>query len=186
MNVANNEDNTALTIALDQMAREIVLQILQAGAELNVVQHSRLVSLTISSKDTPLLDLVISKKVSLDGAVYYALDSRLGLDYQYLLNLLLKLIKAEANLVQLEELQDATLPRFSPTEDRHAIIVASRRGITNPVDMLLSSSASTTDRNKYRESALLVAVRYAQLLHENAPTAVNIADDNGATVLSNH
>ncbi|KAF2632352.1 ankyrin, partial [Macroventuria anomochaeta] len=186
LDVTNDEGDTALTIALDENAGEVILRLIEAGAELKYLgQHSALVALAISSRNMPVLDILIQNQINLDGAVYFVLDDESAQGDPSLLGLVSKLLEAKANTTKSKE---GPLSGFSGRYDHHALTVASRSGTTKMVDLLLSYGASATDQNERGETPLMAAVinghkQIVQTLLQSAPSAVEIADENGTPVL---
>nr|GFD57748.1 hypothetical protein [Tanacetum cinerariifolium] len=59
LDVANKDGDTALTIALDEKAVEVVLRLINAGASLEYLgQESALVKMAISQRSLTLLDIL--------------------------------------------------------------------------------------------------------------------------------
>ena len=147
VDVMNEEQDTALSIALDEGYEEVVLRFITAGAELSSVPHSELVSLALSSRETLLLHALIASRIDLSGAVFLALSDIAYLPKVHLLSIVSKLIKAGAKLERSEKLDNVLHYQIAHRGDRHAIAVAARRGLLSVIELLLANGASAVDCN---------------------------------------
>jgi ankyrin repeat protein len=195
VNITNNEGDTALAIALDEMAREVILRLMEAGAEPQCLGEERaLVSLAMNTKNLALLDTLIEKNVNLDGLVFLVLRGQLQQGDQTLKTLVSKLLKVGADTTRVHDLEDeeesddGDMEMFDNADD-DALFVATRSGQTELVNLLLSNGSSADIQNKRGETPLLIATKnndreIAQTLLRNAPWAVEIEDVYGDSALT--
>jgi ankyrin repeat protein len=191
----NKDGDTPLTISAAENVGEVALKLIEAGATLRYPgQSAALVSCAIRSRNVRLLKKLVEKNVNLDGAVYFTLQEFENGDGA-LEVFLSELLRAGANTSRSQQL-DGTFERESEDEyesdgemrDDHAISVASRRGQTAAVKMLLCHGISATTRNQQGETPLLIAVEEthhdtARVLLEKEPSAVELEDEDGRTAL---
>ncbi|KAF2443471.1 hypothetical protein P171DRAFT_389689, partial [Karstenula rhodostoma CBS 690.94] len=198
INAQNQDGDTALDIALDQRMGEVILNLVEAGADLKFMgRETALVAHAISSRNIPLLSILIEKKLNLDGAVFFALKGQPPQRDLVLERIVFQLLGAGANTARSLELNDVPQPEDyeeddEEEEDRYdsdALALASRNGLADIVEMLLSLDAPATSQNDFGECPLLIAVLNG---HENivkklllrAPSSVELADHLGSTALS--
>ncbi|KAL7918361.1 ankyrin repeat protein [Trichoderma austrokoningii] len=185
----NHDGETPLAIALTLNAAEVILKLIEAGADLKIFgQQSALVFCAIRNRNETLLLKLLEKRVKLDGAVYFALKE---LSYKNSDNVLEKflseLLKAGANTGKLPGFDESSEDEYEDESDDEAVVLASRRGQTAIVNLLLTHGASATSRNKHGEFPLLVAAEngheaVAKILIDNKAD-VNARAQNGLTPL---
>ncbi|KAL1598572.1 hypothetical protein SLS59_006859 [Nothophoma quercina] len=195
---AQNEDgDTALDIALDQKMDAVILELIEAGAEGYLGRETELLAHAVKSRNTKLLSIMIERNLNLDGAVFFALEDRLSRQDPGLERVVLQLLNAGANTARSSELSDTVHPEdYNEDEedkddgrhDNDALALASRRGLTSVVEMLLTHHAPVTSRNNVGECPLLIATRngheeIVQMLLRKAPSSVEIASEEGCTAL---
>ncbi|KAF2728203.1 hypothetical protein EJ04DRAFT_393942, partial [Polyplosphaeria fusca] len=200
LNSRNNDGDTALDIALEQRAGEVILKLIEAGADLKYLgRETALVSYAISSRNTKLLSISIENKLDLDGAVFFALGDRLSQRDSVLEEMVSELLKAGADIArsskynrspELENYdEDESDDEIHGTHDDDALFLASRRGLVGVVDLLLSHNALATRQNYLGECPILVAtegghVETVQSLLRKEPSSVEIEDSEGRTALT--
>ena len=206
VNAANKDGDTVLNIALDQKAGNVILKLIEAGADLKYMgRETELVRHTISSGNMPLLAKLIEKNINLDGAVYFALKNHSPQQDYALEDLIEELLKAGANTNRLLDLERVANDEYSyEDEDDHdhdhdhdddesqfddSLILASRRGLINVVNLLLSNGASASFCDKFGRTPLMFATQnehkeVMQSLLENAPSMVEMEDEEGYTALN--
>ncbi|KAH7072874.1 hypothetical protein BKA63DRAFT_544167, partial [Paraphoma chrysanthemicola] len=189
----NQDGDTALNIALEQRMGKAILGLIEAGADLKYLgRESALVAHAISSRDEKLLSMLIEKEVDLDGAVYFAVKDQPPQRDLVLERIITKLLDAGADTARSLDLNEISEPWFFDDEfeddmdDTDALAIASRRGLTEVVEILLSYNAPATLPNHYAECPLLIAVKgghgnVVKLLLQRAPSSVEMADDDGET-----
>ncbi|KAL7928945.1 ankyrin repeat protein [Trichoderma chlorosporum] len=219
INAENNDGDTPLALALEMNAEEVVLKLIEAGADLNFPgPQTELVFYAIYKRNKTLLSKLLAKNVKIDGAVYFALEELSYKDCDDVLeDFLSELLKAGANTGKLQEVDnfehegededevmlddedesdDEAMRDDDVESDGEAIILASRRGQTAIVNLLLSHDALATARNKHGRFPLLVAVEnghepIVKLLLENGRARllidkgadINLSDKDGLTPL---
>ncbi|KAL7901866.1 ankyrin repeat protein [Trichoderma sp. SZMC 28014] len=188
VNAENNDGETPLAIVLTLDAAEVILKLIEAGADLKIFgQQSALVFCAIRNRNETLLLKLLEKSVKLDGAVYFALKELSYKDSDDVLEKFLsELLKAGANTSKSLEFDESFADKYE--RDDEAILLASRSGRTTIVNLLLIHGASATSRSKHGRFPLLVAAEngheaVAKLLIDNGAD-VNASDGNGLTPLS--
>ncbi|QYT05591.1 hypothetical protein H0G86_012480 [Trichoderma simmonsii] len=197
INTANNDGEMPLTIALTEDYEDVILKLVEAGADL-FEKQTELVLRAIRNKSKTLLLKLLGRNVKLDGAVYFALKelSYKGCD-NVLEELLSELLKAGANIHKSQEFDKSfEAERDNEAElngedgrDDDALLLASRRGQTAIVSLLLSHGASETLRNKHGRSPLMVATENGheatvKLLLENRAGRNDEAERDEALLLA--
>lgn len=183
LNATNNDGDTALTIALDDNAEDLVLRLIEAGAELKYLgQQSALITLAIRSGNVTLLDVLIEKQVDLDGAVVFALEDQSVRENHDFLIIISKLLEAGGSTTRSKQFEGTS------TSGHDALAVASEMGMAEIVNLLLSYGALATSQNVHGETPLLAAVRNGhnetvRALLQGAPESVEISGDDGVLVL---
>ena len=198
LNAQNNDGDTALDIALEQKMGGVIFKLIEAGANLEYLgRETALVAHAVSSRNTELLSRLIEKKLSLDGAVFFALKDQLPQRDLVLEGIISQLLSAGANTARQPELHDRPEPEdYDDEEDENdgrydadALVLASRRGLTGIVEMLLDHGAPAALQNDYGECPLLIATKsghedIVRILLSRAPSSVDMEDDGGDTALS--
>lgn len=177
VNAENNDGETPLIIALTLVgAEEVILKLIKAGADL-FGQQTELVFYAIRHRNKTLLLKLLRRNVQLDGAVYFALRelSYKGCD-NVLEEFLSELLKAGANTYKSLKFDKSFEDRHEHDYDCEALLLASRRGQTAIVNLLLSHGASANSRNIRGNFPLLMAARMG---HE---PIVKLLLENGADV----
>lgn len=73
INAQNNADEMALDFALAQNMGEIVVKLIEAGANLRYLgRETAFVVHAVSNKNTKIFSILVEKKLKLDGAVFFA------------------------------------------------------------------------------------------------------------------
>jgi ankyrin repeat protein len=198
VNTENNDGDTPLTIALTEKAEEVIFKLIEAGADLKIFgREAGLVFYAIRNRNKVLLKKLIEKNAKLDGAVYFALTELSYEDNDVLGEFLSELLKAGANTSKSPEFDQSSEIENEDEEDDYesgyeyddeAILLASRRGQTAMVSLLLSHSASVTSRSNCGRFPLVVAVEngheeVVKVLLRNAPSASAMEDFGGRTAL---
>ncbi|KAH7356018.1 ankyrin repeat-containing domain protein, partial [Pyrenochaeta sp. MPI-SDFR-AT-0127] len=196
VNAENDDGDTALTIALTEKADNVIFELIEAGANLKYMgRESMFVFYAVSSRNMKLLDLAIKKNLNLDGAVFFALKDHTPEGDSVLEEIVSELLKAGANTSRSHEFERMSKPEDFDEDyedediiDDDALMLASRRGVLSMVELLLSHGVSATSRNVLGEFPLLVAVdngheNVIQALLRSVPSAVEMADSDGRTVL---
>jgi ankyrin repeat protein len=213
VNTENNEGDTPLTTALTEKSSEVILKLIDAGADPKFFgTETALVVFAIRNKDEILFMKLIEKKVNLEGAIYFALQELSSVDDGDVLEKFLsELLQAGANISKTQEIDmncemhmeendnydhyedtgvDENEADYGSESDDDAVLLASRRGQAAAVNLLLSHGASATSQNKHGRFPLLVAAENNQeeivkiLLKSTPPTAVEMKDSSGRTPLS--
>ncbi|KAI4940877.1 hypothetical protein J4E91_011134 [Alternaria rosae] len=197
LNAQNNDGDTVLDIALEQKMGGIIFKLIEAGANLEYLgRETALVAHAVSSRNTELLSKLIEKKLSLDGAVFFAIKDQLPQRDLVLEGIISQLLSAGANTARQPELHDRPEPEDYDEEDENdgrydadALALASRRGLTSIVEMLLDHGAPAASQNDSGECPLLIATRsgheeIVRMLLPRAPSSVEMEDDGGDTALS--
>ncbi|CAN9183856.1 unnamed protein product [Alternaria alternata] len=197
VNVQNEDGDTALDIALEQKMGKVIFKLIEAGANLEYLgRETALVAHAVSSRNTELLSRLIEKKLSLDGAVFFALKDQLPQRDLVLEGIISQLLSAGANTAKSLELNDLPEPEDYDDEDENdgrsdddALGLASRRGLTSVVEMLLEHGAPAALQNDSGECPLLIATRnghkdVVRLLLSRVPSSVEMEDQRGNTALN--
>ncbi|KAL1604867.1 hypothetical protein SLS60_004407 [Paraconiothyrium brasiliense] len=208
---AQNEDgDTALDTALDQNMSEVIVKIIEAGAELKYLgRETALVRCAVSRRDMELLAIVLERKLNLDGAIFFALKDQLSQRDPVLERIVSQLLSDGANTArssddppQSEDSDDEDSDdedsddEDSDDEDENsnrydddALALASRRGLTSMVEILLAHDAPADLKNAHGECPLLIATVYehediVRMLLPRAASSVELEDNLGRTALS--
>ncbi|KAL7780982.1 ankyrin repeat protein [Trichoderma afarasin] len=196
INAESNDGETPLAITLTLAgAEEVILKLIEAGADCFRL-HTWPVYYAICERNKTLLLKFLEKNVKLDGAVYFALKELSYKDRDDVLEeFLSELLKAGANTNKLQgfdrgfedELEDED--EDEDALDDEALLLASRRGQTAIVDLLLSHGASATSRNQYERFPLLAAIEndhvpIVKLLLENGGEPDSEAERTGLLFLA--
>ncbi|KAF1936656.1 hypothetical protein EJ02DRAFT_515694 [Clathrospora elynae] len=163
----NKDGDTALEMALDHEAEEVIYKLIEAGADLKYLgRETALVSHAISSRNIRLLSICIEKKLDLDGSVVFALRDCLPTRDCVLEDIISKLLGAGANTARAQDIgrvpehedSDEDFDEDERETDRaysdDALMIASRLGLTSIVHILLSHGSSATYRNNIGEFPL--------------------------------
>jgi ankyrin repeat protein len=194
----NQDGDTALNIALDQEMDEVILKLIEAGADLKYMgRETALVAYAVSTRNTKLLSILIENGLNLDGAVFFALKDQLPPRDPVLEHIVSQLLSAGANTAKSPELNGLRQPEDSDDEeeenddryDNDALALASRRGFTGVVEMLLAHDAPASLQNDFGKCPMLIATEnghkdIVQMLILKDPASVELADHNGETALS--
>jgi len=198
LNAKNNDEDTALDIAIERDAREVVLKLFEACDDLKYMERqAAVVAYAISIGNTELLSILIRERVDLHGAVYFATEICTTQRDQVLEEMVSELLKAGADTarsfknVRSAQPEDYDTDR-SENDDAHdndALMLASRRGLVGIVDLVLSRGALATRQNDRGECATLVAadnghVETVQSLLRKEPSSAGIEDSAGRTALT--
>ncbi|KAM6487335.1 ankyrin repeat protein [Trichoderma sp. SZMC 28011] len=202
VNAENNDGETPLIIALTLVgAEEVILKLIKAGADL-FGQQTELVFYAIRHRNKTLLLKLLRRNVQLDGAVYFALRelSYKGCD-NVLEEFLSELLKAGANTYKSLKFDKSFEDRHEHDYDCEALLLASRRGQTAIVNLLLmghepivklllenGADVNAEQTSNYGRTSLWVALlsgheAVAKLLIDKGAD-VNVSDINGTTLLS--
>ncbi|KAK1513541.1 uncharacterized protein CCOS01_14483 [Colletotrichum costaricense] len=187
LDLKNRDGETPLTVAATMKAGEVIFKLIEAGAVLELFGHPfELVSYAIRHGDRKLLSILLKKGVKHDGAIFSAvkdLPENVDLD---VLEVLSELLKAGGNTRK-----STNFVWTSEDEDEYgyedeAMIVASRRGQTAIVSLLLSHGASAEVLDDSGNFPLLVAARNGhketvEVLLHHAPQMVEVSDSNEQT-----
>jgi ankyrin repeat protein len=199
INAQNKDGDTALDLALEHKMGGVVFKLIETGANLEYLgRETALVAHAVSNRSTKLLSLLIEKKLNLDGAVFFALKDKLPQQDPVLEGIISQLLSAGANTARSLELNDHhRLDDYYDDEedenngwyDDDALGLASRRGLTSVVEMLLEHGAPAALQNENGECPLLLATRnghedIVRMLLPRAPPTVEMEDDNGDTAWS--
>ncbi|KAF2995333.1 Ankyrin repeat domain-containing protein 44 [Curvularia kusanoi] len=186
LDVANDDGDTALTIALEEQNSEVTVRLIQAGVKLEYLgDPSALVRIAISSRNKALINVLITKGVNLDGAIYHLLVDETVVDHCGTFDLVSQLLRAGADYINSLVPQQPSNSTALP-DDHHALILAARKGLSEIVELLIFHGASPMVQNIRGDTALMAAVQdhrreVVQLLLRLAPTSVNIEDNRGHT-----
>ncbi|KAL6798490.1 ankyrin repeat protein [Trichoderma sp. SZMC 28012] len=174
INAENDDGETPLMIALALDAEEVLLKLFEAGAHL-FGQPTWPIFYAIRDRNKTLLLKLLGRNFELNGAVYFALKelSYKGCD-NVLEKFLSELLKAGGNTHKSQDFNKSY--EDEDDYDDEALLLASRRGQTAIVNLLLSHGASATSRNKFGRFPLLVA---AENGHE---PIVKLLLENGGVV----
>lgn len=193
VDVENNDGDTPITIALAEKAGVVIFDLIEAGAELKFFgRETSLVFCAISSRNKALLTKLIEKEVGLDGAVFFAIQELSGNDDILLEEFISDLLKAEAGTSKVLEFDTDIHLNYDEDEaeqiDQDALQIASRKGLTTVVQLLLSHGVSAYSRNLHGECPLLIATlnhhqETATVLLRAAPSSVEVEDGDGNTAL---
>jgi ankyrin repeat protein len=197
VNAKNKDGDSVLDIALDQKAEDVIVKLIEAGADLKYLgRESALVFFAISSRNMKLLSMCIEKKLNLDGSVAFALRGHPPQQDHIFEDIISKLLKAGANTARATSFDSISEPEdygedeidTGESYDDDALMMASRRGLVSIVNLLLTHGSSATSANEIGEIPLLVAtknghVETVQSLLRKEPSSVNIEDDEGRTAL---
>lgn len=199
INTQNNGDETALDFALEHNMGGVVLKLIEAGVNLKYLgREAALLAHAISNRNTNLLSTLIEKKLNLDGAVFFALKDQLPRRDLVLEGMIFQLLSAGANTArslelnavsEIEDYEEGIDDEENGEYDTDALALASRRGLTNVVEMLLQHGAPAALQNALGECPLLIAVLYRhkeviKKLLSRAPSSVEIQDQYGDTAWS--
>ncbi|KAK5995239.1 Serine/threonine-protein phosphatase 6 regulatory ankyrin repeat subunit B [Cladobotryum mycophilum] len=203
INTENYDGDTPLTIALAENAEEVIFKLIEDGADVKYFQsEAALVFHALHHRNKLLLLTLIEKKAKLDGAVYFALKEMPleGRDY-VLEELISELLKAGANTSKLLESEknnkdpywdddddDDDEDDWETNEYDDGILLASRRGQTAMVKLLLSHGASAIFQDEHGTCPLLAAVEnghaeLAKVLLYHDPSAVAMKNSSGLAAL---
>lgn len=174
LNTSNEDGDTALAIALDEQAIDVIIDLFEADPELDTKgQESGLVACAIATMDSRLLKILFVRHINLEGAVFFALFEKSKESEEALLNLVSTLLQAGADTRRSQSLNwTSTQLQTGSTRiderdellfDDDALIIATRRGYLSLVDLLISHGASVMTPNALGETSLAVAVRKGRL-----------------------
>ncbi|KAF5846987.1 hypothetical protein GGP41_003240 [Bipolaris sorokiniana] len=200
INAQNSDDETALDFALGYNMSGVIEKIIGVGANLNYLgREAALVAHAISSRNTELLSTLIEKKLKLDGAVFFALKDMLLQRDPVLEGIIFQLLSAGANTARSLELTDFPERRYPDDDDLEfenngnydtdALALASRRGLTDMVEMLLQHGAPAALQNDLGQCPILIATEngheeVVKILLSSAPSSVETKNMKGDTALS--
>ncbi|KAK0373436.1 hypothetical protein CLIM01_09202 [Colletotrichum limetticola] len=194
LNMENGDGETPLTVAATVKAREVIFKLIEAGADLELFgRQSELVQYAIRHRDKRLISIMLEKGVELDGAIFYAVKDMSENDDLDGLFILSKLFEAGGNTRKSTDFDRTFGNDEEEDEDEYeyedeAMNVASRRGHTAIVSLLLSHGASAEIEDTHGDFPLLIAARHGHeetvefLLH-NAPQSVKLIDGDGLSAL---
>ncbi|KAJ4988027.1 hypothetical protein SVAN01_06439 [Stagonosporopsis vannaccii] len=157
VNVMNDDDDTALAIALDEKAETVVERLIEKGAELERLlgREDALVRLAIGRRNQKLLDIVFQRHLNLDGAIWYALEDSSAQDPESLLGLVERLLESGAKVTKPQG--DEGIPVPPNQQDDHVLVLASRLGLVAVVDRIISHCTSDSNAHLPWQAALLAA-----------------------------
>lgn len=201
VNTKNDEGETPLTVALTELAGDVIFKLIESDVELEYFGGKPdLLRYTICQRDEKLLKKLIEKKLSLDGGVYFAVKELSRAEDKVLESFISRLLEAGGDTIKLQDL-DKTVEQGNRSEsedesddesdfalDDQALILASRQGQTKIVDLLLSHGASSIYRNVRGEFPLMEAVmecheKLVETLLQADPSAATMQDEDGETAL---
>ncbi|XP_014561660.1 hypothetical protein COCVIDRAFT_22261 [Bipolaris victoriae FI3] len=175
INTQNNGDETALDFALEHNMGGVVLKLIEAGVNLKYLgREAALLAHAISNRNTNLLSTLIEKKLNLDGAVFFALKDQLPRRDLVLEGMIFQLLSAGANTArslesnavsEIKDYEEGVEQEKNGGYDTDALALASRRGLTNVVEMLLQDEVIKKSLSR-------------------APSSVEIQDQYGDTAWS--
>ncbi|KAG7046926.1 hypothetical protein JMJ77_0015143 [Colletotrichum scovillei] len=187
LDLKNHDGETPLTVAATVKAGEVIFKLIEAGADLELFGHPfELVSYAIRDGNKKLFSILLEKGVKHDGAIFSAvkgLPENVDLD---VLEILSELLKAGGNTRKSTNFVWTSEDEDEYAYEDEAMIVASRRGLTAIVSLLLLHGASAEVLDDSGNFPLLVAARNGHeetvkvLLH-HAPQMVEISDSNEQT-----
>ncbi|KAK1485584.1 hypothetical protein CCUS01_03724 [Colletotrichum cuscutae] len=191
LDLKNRDGETPLTVAATVKAGEVIFKLIEAGADMELFGHPfELVSYAIRHGDKKLFSILLKKGVKHDGAIFFAvkdLPENVNLD---VLEILSELLKAGGNTRKLSNFvwtfEDKDEDEYGYEDE--AIIVASRRGQTAVVSLLLSHGASADTECRAGQFPLLVAAHHGheetvEVLFRNAPQMVERTGMDGLSAL---
>ncbi|UQC83602.1 uncharacterized protein CLUP02_09096 [Colletotrichum lupini] len=191
LNMKNGDGETPLTVAVTVKAGEVIFKLIEAGADLELFGHQMgLVLYAIRHRDKKLISILLEKGVELDGVIFYAVK-RLSEDSDLDgLEILSKLLEAGGNTRRstyfdwVFDDEDEIEDEFA--YDNEAMILASRRGHTAIVSLLLSHGALADIRDDFGDFPLLIAAsnghkETVEVLLDHAPHIVEMEDESGLT-----
>ncbi|KAH7077157.1 hypothetical protein FB567DRAFT_477751, partial [Paraphoma chrysanthemicola] len=196
INARNKDGNTALSFAVQQGMSRVILNLVEAGADVKyLLQGNAFVAYAISSRNMHLLSLSIEKKLNLDGTVFFAIENQLPRRDPVSEQIVTQLLESGASTARSLDLNSPFESRFVNVRygneriDTNALALASRRGLTEVVEILLFHDVPATLQNDIGECPLLIAVKngrdsIVKMLLQRAPASVEMADHDGATPLS--
>ncbi|KAL6819660.1 ankyrin repeat-containing domain protein [Trichoderma sp. SZMC 28015] len=176
INAENNAGEAPLWIALTVDAEEMIMKLIEAGADLHVFRlQTWLVAYAICNRNKTLLLKLLEENVKLKGAIYFALEELSYKDCDDVLEeFLSELLKAGANTHKSRRFTQSS--EDEDERDDEALLLASRRGQTAIVNLLLSHGVSANSRHIHGMFPLLVATSIG---HE---PIVKLLLENGADV----
>ncbi|KAJ4247833.1 hypothetical protein NW762_013042 [Fusarium torreyae] len=198
VNAENDDGETPLGIAVSVRSDKAIQHLIDAGAD--VKNEKGLLFHAVDSRNKVLLSRLIQKGANLDGAVFFAVKSLSRIDHDdddSLHELLSDLLEAGANTSKYvslhQEYEDESDDDDNPyaenySGDEEAIIVASRKGMTQLVSLLLSHGSSAAAQGEYGVFPLFAAVmnnhlETVKVLLSAAPEAVRLTAVHGDTAL---
>ncbi|EXF75360.1 hypothetical protein CFIO01_02947 [Colletotrichum fioriniae PJ7] len=163
LDLKNHDGETPLTVAATMKAGEVIFQLIEAGADLELFGHQfELASYAIRHGDNTLFPMLLEKGVELDGAVFPAvkgLSKNIDLD---VLRILSEVLKAGGNTRKSTNLdwafEDEDEDEYGYEDE--AMMVASRKGQTTIVCLLLLHGASAVIEDMVGAFPLLVAAHH--------------------------
>lgn len=200
VNAENNDGDTPMSIAFSERSGDVILELMDRGAELRVIEPQRdLLIYAIEERNIVLLDRFIKGKVDLDGAVYYALKRLSFSDEDKLaLQLLSLLLEGRASLeippdhdYFSDNSDDYDYSDDSDDEHRvgphegahidHPIHIASHKGEAEVVQLLLQYGAEAATVNGEGENSMWLAMvgghkRTLEILLQSNPSIVENAE----------
>ncbi|KAK1458001.1 hypothetical protein CMEL01_15348 [Colletotrichum melonis] len=183
LDMENGDGEVPLTVAVTVGAGEVIFKLIEAGADLELFGHQKeLVSYAIRHRDKKLVSILSEKGVELDGAIFYVvkgMSENGDLDGLEILSTLLKAGGNTRKSMNFDRTEDEDEDQYR--HDKEAMILASRRGYTAVVSLLLSHGASADIRNIFGEFPLLIAAsnghtKTVEVLLHHAPQMVGMVD----------
>ncbi|KAI3552814.1 hypothetical protein CABS03_13262 [Colletotrichum abscissum] len=187
LDLKNRDGETPLTVAATVKAGEVIFKLIEAGADLELFGHPfELVSYAIRHGDRKLFSILLKKGVKHDGAIFSAvvdLPKNVDLD---VLKVLSELLKAGGNTRKSTSFVWTFEDEDEYGDEDEAMFVASRRGQTAIVSLLLSHGALADIRDDCDDFPLLIAARNGhketvEVLLDHAPHMVEMVDYAGQT-----
>lgn len=169
LNTTNSDGETPLCVAVSTKAHEAIQSLLKAGADPKA--EKGLLFYAIDNLDMPLLSDLIARKVCLDGAVFFAIQTLVASgqsDHETpVYEIISALLKAGANTHEVAGVvKDFNLdyPEYGDGEyeDVEAIIVATKQGLGCVVKLLISHGVSPDVEDSEGDYPLLIAARHGQ------------------------
>ena len=206
VNAENDDGDTPLDIVIADKENVVILKLLEIGGDAKYMgREFILIFVAIRSRNITLLDkLMEHNNLNLSGAVCFALKDLLipqsRTPEQHIFQkdpvleiIITKLLRASASIKRSPDLEIAfefgseDMEIYLPKDD-DALIMASRGGLIDVVNLLLSHGASAISQNYFGECPLFVAAKQGhrkvvQILIKHAPSAIRIRDRRDHTAL---
>ncbi|KAF5649613.1 ankyrin protein [Fusarium sp. NRRL 52700] len=185
VNTTNFDGETPLSLAVSINADGVIRGLIDAGAE---IKHEKsLLFYAISREDKALVYQLIKEGADLDGAVFFTTQcfNRTSGEPHTLNELLKALLESGGDTRRHWGVEIDNLNVFHEDEDEdgegeedeEAILVATRRGLSEVVSLLLSHGSSADTRDQHDNSPILLAVEYGdydivEALFRDSPSTI--------------